>query len=848
MMLKHTFLWLIGGLMTGGALAQERISLESGAVRMQWGAAQQGFELQNLSIKKNGKWQPVPHAGGEYTVLYAADKPSGSPETVLNAAGQPILFPESIYRYIIPLWKELTSPVQLNTAGEAWHFYPVAAKQEGSKPTFSAGNHRADMEATWQPDPAFPSDVLVTITLTAKADGYFSIATPTIANWRENGFSWAGIPGYFQGNAIEKDFIKSAVYMQGIPGKPILVRDRAASTLAPFVEGKNGVTMSVIAAPGTARDPWADSVKTQTVWRLGLSLMNRKGQLTPTLYHPVLGEENSFLRKGQSATFSFRYTLQNADWYTVYKHAVNDIYRFPDFLALKSTRRSLTDRILAMHRYVTNDSTSLWRTETFHGMKIGAQAYLGGVYGSEKDAMKNSDYGAMWMLATIMNDPVLQETRLPFARNFKLQQQATEPGFFHGAAAGQYYLSKSKRFTEEWGPYVEPIATTYYVLMDAGNVLLFNPGDTAMRRELTAAADRLLSWMDAQGQWQVAYDQATQKPMFREVDDLRPTFYGLLIAWKILKQPRYLAAAQKGADWFIRHAVDSGRFLGVCGDTRFVPDFATAQSAQALLELYEVTRKEKYKTAAVNTAKMYTTSIFTHPVPNTVTKKVNGVERKDWEISQAGLSFEHGGTFGSANYRGPILLASHAGMFVRMFALTKDSLFLNMARAAALGRDAFVDDATGVASYYWDVMNKGAGPYPHHAWWQIGWITDYLLAEAEMRSGGKVVFPRGFITPKVGPHQSYGFAPGKVNGTAARLLLRQGLLSCENPYLDYYCAISTDNKKLFLVLLNNDDEAMSASLRIHFDRIPVTPVDPKDGFVVKMKPYGIQIVEIPLRG
>ncbi len=228
-------------------------------------------------------------------------------------------------------------------------------------------------------------------------------------------------------------------------------------------------------------------------------------------------------------------------------------------------------------------------------------------------------------------------------------------------------------------------------------------------------------------------------------------------------------------------------------------------------------------------------------------KTVQGVQRKDWEISQAGLSFEHGGTFGSANYRGPILLASHAGLFVRMFTLTKDSLFLNMARAAALGRDAFVDQATGVASYYWDVMNKGAGPYPHHAWWQIGWITDYLLAEAEMRSGGKVVFHRGFITPKVGPHQSYGFAPGKVNGTSAQLLIRQGLIYSDNPYLDYYCAISTDNKKLFLILLNNDDEALQTTLRVNYDAVPVTPVRAGTDFLVQIKPFGIRVVEIDVR-
>jgi hypothetical protein len=84
--------------------------------------------------------------------------------------------------------------------------------------------------------------------------------------------------------------------------------------------------------------------------------------------------------------------------------------------------------------------------------------------------------------------------------------------------------------------------------------------------------------------------------------------------------------------------------------------------------------------------------------------------RQDWEISQSGLSFEHGGIFGSANTHGPIQLASHAGLFVRMHQLTGEKIFIDMARAAAWGRDAFVDPKTSVASYYWRAMNRGAGP------------------------------------------------------------------------------------------------------------------------------------------
>ena len=67
-------------------------------------------------------------------------------------------------------------------------------------------------------------------------------------------------------------------------------------------------------------------------------------------------------------------------------------------------------------------------------------------------------------------------------------------------------------------------------------------------------------------------------------------------------------------------------------------------------------------------------------------------------------------------------------------------------------------------------MDRGAGPFPHHAWWQIGWLMDYLLAEADYRSNGQIQFPAGFMTAKVGPHQPYGFADGVIFGDRAQLI------------------------------------------------------------------------------
>jgi hypothetical protein len=858
----RSILLLISGFAIGALSAQDSVSLNAAGLKLLWKKQAKGWSLNRLMLRQKDGWKAVNNLSGEYTLLYSANKPDTTPVTLTDAAGKAISFPEPQYRYIIPSWKEALSPVELNRAGEPITYYPDQVKQQANGLTFSKEHPLATMTAVWSTEKKYSNDVVVTISITAKQPGYYSIASPVLNTTDESQLAWATVPGVFQGNAINNNFVNAFAYGQGIPALPVMVRERTAATLAAIVTANNGTSYATIAAPGTGRDPWASDKKTLSDWQLGLSVMDRSAHLTPVLYHPVLGEKGSYLQAGETVSFSFRYTIQQAGWHKVFSHAAQDIYRFSDFLALKQTKRSLTDRIFAMQHYVASDSTSKWRVEDYKGIKIGAQDYLGGVYGAEKGAVKNADYGAMWMLTTISDDSVLRTTRLPYARNFKLMQQQKNNNFFNGAAAGQYYLYNGKRFTEEWGPYSEPIGTTYYMLMDIGNVLLFQPNDTAMRKALRCAADKLLSWMNDKGQWQVAYDNQTTRPLFTDVQDLRPTFYGLLIAYKLLKEEKYLAAATKGADWYIQHAIEKGHFLGVCGDTRFAPDFATGQSVQALLDLYEITHQSKYKDAALQAVQIYTASIYTHPIPSKQIKKVNGVQREDWEISQAGLSFEHGGILGSANTRGPILLASHAGMFARLFSITKDSLYLQMARAAALGRDAFVDPSTGVASYYWDVMNKGAGPYPHHAWWQIGWIMDYLIAEAALRSNGNIDFPAGFITPKVGPHRTYGFSKGLLHGHKVQLLLREGLIRIDNPYIDHFSAIDTAQGKLYFILLNNDDEVKDIQVSTDYTRlwnhqqaVPTAGYLMNEkgvrsgkinttAFSVNIAPYGLRVVEI----
>lgn len=773
-------------------------------IGISWQKSGEGWKPRKMELRDGGQTFVWGIPDGGYTVLYTPETPPTEGEIIVNRDGDTLSFDIDRFHCIAPSYRKATSSVPLNRAGEAFRLVPQEMHRSCDTLRFAAVGEPGRLTAEWWTDTVHPGDLCVRMTFTAARAGYYSLSTPATVTLPEKQLAWGCIPGFFQGDAIESDFHLAYMYGQGLPHLPVVCNENTVTTMASLLTDTQGLTLAVIPEPGYDRKPYVGDRRTHgECWRTGLSHMTRDGRLCPTAWHPVLGEEGSWLEAGGQTRFAFRYTLRRTDWYEVFKHVVYDIYGLKEELALRRSRISLTDRLEAICRYVCDDSLSLWRTEYCEGIEIGAQAYLGSVVGSEKDAMKNADAGAVWMLAAMTGDSLLRHGRLPYIRNFKLMQQGGHGDRNRGAALGQYYLSKKGAFVEEWGNHIEPIGITYYTLIDIGNILLFEPQDTLLREKLREGADLLLSLQHPDGSFDVAYDKLTGKALFTDLEDLRPTFYGLLVAHRILGERKYLDAALRGADWYVEHAVDRGRFLGVCGDARFINDFATVQSAQALLETYEASGNERYLDAAVRAARLYACSVYTHPRSENAPVRRKGRELRDWQLSQTGLCFEHGGSTGSATKSGPILLTSHCGLYTRLAAMTGDSLFVDLARTAAIAREEFLHPDTKIATYYWSQFDRGPGPFPHHAWWQLGWIVDYLLCEAECRSDGLIAFPRGFVTPKVGPQRITGFAPGRIGDDEANLILRPGLVRTGCPDLDCLTALSTDGRRLYVVLLGS---------------------------------------------
>ena len=810
---KLNLLLLLFFITTVNSFAVETITLKGDNLELQWNERADGLYTLHKMImhSEDGNSENIINRACQ-TVLYSATDPNTIPAEKSDGVDNH--------------WLKAISPIVLNRIGERNEIttYRLISK---NPLTFSAETDFGTVTLQWT---IAGNEIYVKQLFKAKTDGYYSLSTVDIFNAKENEIKWATIPGYVNSNTVSDKFYTAYIYGHYIPNSPIIYQDKCVTTPVAILS-KNSMTVGVTPEKEYPRKPHDKTKNTHMDWNVGFSLMNLQNKISPTIYYPVLGQKNSFVKANNYVMFEYRYIVApNDDWYSVMKQVIYNVYDFKKTNIVRN-KQSLTSRVLKMYKYLTNIKTSRFRLSEYEGVTIGAQDYLGGVAGSKGDAMKNSDYGAMWMLGTLTQDTLLLDDVLPYARNFKIMQQYTDNGPFRGAIKGQYYLWKSKTWMEEWGPHIEPIGVTYYAISDLANILLFNPTDSEAKKNLRLAADYLLKVQKKDGSLDVGIDKNTKEVIYPDLQDLRPTFYGPMIAYQVLKDKKYLNAAIKGADWFVENAVNKGRFIGVCGDTRLAPDFATAQSAQILLDLYKLTNVEKYKEAAIQTAKYYTTYIYTYPNGQTELQVQNGEILPGWAFSQSGLCYEHAGAIGSATVRGPILLASFAGLFVRLFELTNDSLYIDMARAAVNGKDAFVDPKTSVASYYWDSFNQGSGPFPHHAWWQIGWIMDYLVAEAELRSNGQISFPRGFITPKVGPHKSLGFAPGKINGEKAELILSDNLIKTDNPACEYLIAKTVN--KYQVVLMNSCVDTISVNIDFNNSKS-----------YHRIEPYGIKIIEL----
>ena len=111
--------------------SSNELKLENGKISVRWSKTPEGWKVSAVAVKKGNNWIKTGQPSGEYTLLFAAEKPSETPDTsfTTNTGSK---YPEKVYKTQQKSWSESTNPVSLNKAGQAHHFFPEKGAQQAT--------------------------------------------------------------------------------------------------------------------------------------------------------------------------------------------------------------------------------------------------------------------------------------------------------------------------------------------------------------------------------------------------------------------------------------------------------------------------------------------------------------------------------------------------------------------------------------------------------------------------------------------------------------------------------------------------------------------------------------------
>lgn len=609
-----------------------------------------------------------------------------------------------------------------------------------------------------------------------------------------------------------------------------------------FVTAK-GVTTAVVAE--SSELPY-QPMPTMANSRFGVSVRNREGQAQPFLFAPILGGLGSKQAPSASLEFSVRLLVAREGIEKVQERVARELFGFADLRhnALGSLNKTL-ERMLdfGMSSYARFNSD------------LRGFAYDTDVPGS----VKNVSALHPLSLALISDDrSIYEKLALPQMEFFVSRERflfSVDPN-----AKGQ---SVTSRLGGLGGPLSE-YAALY--TMSGGRVPFFKEAALSL-----SGKKRVLN-LDSEsdgGGWSNA-----------------------LALYRATGDKKWLARARKGADDYIRRRIEQApvdfrdpESRGMFFWTSYAPQWIE------LFELYEETGEKRYLEAAHAGARNFAQYVWLSPaVPEgevtvnqggfapsyrTGTKfsKVRAEEENvpAWLVSEIGLTPESSGT--SRGHRG-ILLACYAPWMLRLAALTDDRFLHDIARSAVIGRyQSFpgyhlntarttVYQKPHFAERPQDELNSMTSIHYNHIWAHIALLMDYLVSDADAKSGGQVRFPSryveayGYLQQKV-----YGDRPGKVYDYAdLHLWMPRGAVEVDQPELNYL--VARGDGVVAVVLTNQSKEKVRGLVRLNPEKIglgaasgvvpvsswkngarqPESSTEAGGGFVAEVEPEGVTAV------
>jgi hypothetical protein len=741
-----------------------------------------------VTVERGGKraiYQPV------FTVIRAEADPQLGLSGFASTPGES-LEGVNVENYPLPRWRAVNGNGMTDVLYDAGSVTEIRATGSRALPdgavawTFEPNQHFT-LEAEIHPVTNEPPRI--TWKFTARTPGWYSVG-------------YTGAPATNPASAA--GFLQPLIWQEKrFPRAPLLSAESIGGLPLTLVT-RDGVTQ------GLSVDPRESPYRLPTIAnaRFGVMLRNPKGQAQPSAFAPLLGQNDSRFTVGQSATFAVRPLLVVGDWYQAFTEAARRLFGFNDYR--RNASQSLNATLDTMTEFAMDDAHSGWDAD------LKGFDYNTDVKGTVKVVSALHPLAA----SLIQDDPEIYRLRaLPITEflmsRTKYLYNTTAVGEsgqnaardMQGPAAEVSELAELYQMSHEQSPVFR-----HYALQLAGkprklNLLMVSDGATfwdelALYR-LTGDKARLAkarSLADAYIKARIDTPQRDFKDVHLDAggqfwSDFAPKFVELFELWQETKEPRYLAAAQKGARAYASFAwyfprVPAGEVTVDRGGVAPVGLFTAKPDAKGI--------------------------------------RTPEVTLPAWQVSQIGLTPEAQTTYA---LNPGTFLAHHAAYELRIAAAANDPFLHDVARSAIVGRYKTYPgyDINVAFSNVYARSDYHYRPFSHlnyneiyynHVWPHIALLTDYLLSDFETRSQGAIAFPAryaqgyAYLRSKV-----YGDRPGTFMGDDdVRLWMPRRLVATDDSQANHLTGYG--NGRFYLALSNESSEARSVTVTLDRERIP----------------------------